>query len=207
MTARITAIYGGTGSGKSYATKRALSRSARFIVFDPQHEYGPVCGGEVVSSPPELIRAMNDNYRHFKIAYQPEGDRIMSDELDIVSKVCWDWSEYLPGLTLVIEEANLGYPPEQLPADKRGVQRLILQGRHREVKLVAITQRPKLIHPNLRGEAQRMVVFRLQNYSDLQVLKEMVGPDYINEISNLQPQESLTFELNRKTAANENFSI
>jgi hypothetical protein len=207
--ARITTIYGGTGCGKSTYVKRALSGARRVVVFDPQGEYGPHCGGEVARSPVDLLKAMEQDWVGYRIAYQPDGMADMVEELDRVAKVLWDTQEIASGMaaTLVIEEANIGYPNEKLPKGKRGVQRLVLQGRHVDVRLVAVSQRPANVNTDLRGNAGRVLIFRLAEYVDRQAIVKMFGPDYLVKIRGLRQFEYVEFFDGDLVAANDNFSI
>jgi len=205
---RITTVYGATGSGKSHLVKGALARARRIIVFDPQHEYGSVCGGEIVSNAGEMIEAMAGDMRGFKVAYQPKGEADMVEQLHTVACALWDWQDVVPGTaTLVIEEANRGYPNEKVPAKLRGMQKLVLQGRHRNIQLVGISQRPALVNPDLRTNAGRVVLFRLADYSDRQTVGRMFGPNYISNVSVLQDRESISFINGVPAPANDNFSI
>lgn len=197
MTApRITTVYGSTGSGKSYFTKRALQGARRVVVFDPQDEYAAHGFDRCTSIAEVFEQGMADDWRGYRLAYVPHPEADMVDELHYLARGLWASQEAAGTMRacLVIEEANRGYPNQALPKDRRGVQALVLQGRHARIDIIAISQRPALVNPDLRGNADRVVIFRLAEYRDRQTIGQMFGPEYIKEVKGLQDQRHLLFD-------------
>ena len=125
----------------------------------------------------------------------------MVQALNDAATVIWDMQEAegMDGMPvrLVVEEANRGYPNERMPANLRAMQRLVLQGRHRSIRLTAISQRPALVNTDLRGNADTVIIFRLAGYNDRKTISQMFGPDYIDKIRGLEDREFVTFERGR----------
>ncbi|MEQ8585932.1 MAG: DUF87 domain-containing protein [Thalassobaculaceae bacterium] len=206
---RITTVYGSTGSGKSTFTKRALQGARRVIVFDTQDEYEAQGFVRCTSMAEVFEGAMADDWRGYRIAYAPDGEADMVAELHHLARGLRASQKAAGGMpaTLVIEEANRGYPNQQMPADRRGVQALVLQGRHENINILAVSQRPSNVNPDLRGNADRMVVFRLPSKLDRQRLADEVGHEYINDFRRLKDHEYMLFERSEFIAKKSNFPI
>lgn len=178
--AELFLVVGRRGSGKSTLTKGLLKGRPKVVVFDPRNEYGAASGWTVAYTRTEVLKAMKRNWaRGFHIAYVPEaGNEI--EALHKLTLICWAaQSPYEDGrdtrkLTLVIEEADLSYPATALPRDLSGMQRVVNQGRHVGIEVIAVTQRPALISRNFRGNVATSYVFPLADEDDqIAVLKKL----------------------------------
>lgn len=164
---RVTCIYGSTGSGKSTLAKALLKGRPKVVVFDPMGEYRGR-GWTVCRDIAGARRAMVAQWSKSAIRVSlscPEGDEKTAAAL---ANLCWQAQANFPRdprpLTLVLEEANLAYPNRQnLPP---GLKRATLQGRHRGINLLVITQRPALVSTDLRGQATQINVFQLPGPHD-----------------------------------------
>ena len=177
--AKITAVYGRRGSGKSTLVQSLLKGRKRVVVFDPMAEFASQRGFVRVSCFRDLVAALRKGWgRGFKIAFVPDDD--FKKVLHGISHVLWGaQAPYDAGrddrkVTLVVEEMNLCYPPKDLPAGQEGFVRAILQGRHRGIEIIGVTQRPALVHPNFRSNAHDTYVFALEDHQDVQAIRRRV---------------------------------
>ena len=178
--ARCTAVYGRRGSGKTTLVKGLIKSSDRLVVFDPMGEYARAPGfRRAVSVAGVLVHLKSGWGRGFRIAYDAGGAYI--NRLHSLSLLLWQAQEpYDRGadrrkLTLVVEEMNLGYPASGLPRGQDAFTRLVLQGRHRGIEVVGVTQRPALVSANFRSNVAETYVFPLEDEIDVAVILKKIG--------------------------------
>jgi len=171
----VVAIYGTTGSGKSTCFRQRFMTRDRLVVFDVCEEYDLPT---IAASPVDLIRAMKPGKGGFRISYRPTSMDLPL-ELHRLATALWERQKIdadpVP-VTLAIEEANSCYGVNQLPRDQRGMDKLVLQGRHQRVSLVAVTQRPSLISANLRGNLSDIFCFPLTFPEDRRLVGNLIPP-------------------------------
>lgn len=182
--AKCIALYGRRGSGKTTKARALMRGYSRVIVFDAVGEFAREAGFTSALERRDLWAAVKTRWRKgWKIAYQPGGSGDFAGELHRLSDQLWrvmagyESGAYPHKVLLVVEEANLAFPSERLPADKRGFLRLVLQGRHRGIEIMAITQRPALIHPDFRGNVSETFCFALEDENDKRVIERKIGRD------------------------------
>ena len=188
--ATITAVYGRRGTGKSTLVKSILRDRSRVVVFDPTGEYARLRGYAAAATIAAVRDHMKQGWkRGFRIAYVPRWDHI--GELHDLTEFVWAaQAPYDDGrdhrqVTLVVEEANLAMPASQLPRDKGGIVRAILQGRHRGIEIIGVTQRPALVHPNFRGNAAETWLFALEDYNDIGTVRRWLGDGVADQLKGL----------------------
>lgn len=194
--ARCLTLYGCRGSGKSTRAKQLISEHARIVAFDPMAEYAEERGFIKCSSLIEVRDALRKNWnKNFKIAYVPNSD--MMSRLHHLSELIWHvQAPYGAGkdsrkILLIVEEANMGYPNQKMPPQFFGIQRLVLQGRHRGVGIMAITQRPALVSADLRGNVDEVYVFQQSQQLDINAIMGVIGREQESAIRALKPHEYL----------------
>lgn len=178
--AELILVVGRRGSGKSTLTKGLLKDRPKVLVFDPRAEYSGR-GWAVCRSRSDVVKAMRRGWQSgFHIAYVPEAG-IEAEELHRLTLICWQaQSPYESGsdprkLTLVVEEADLSFPVVRLPAEISGMQRVVNQGRHAGIEVIAVTQRPALVSKNFRGNVATSYVFPLADEDDQQAMLKKLG--------------------------------
>jgi hypothetical protein len=165
--ARCIFVAGRRGSGKTTFTRAAVEASPRVVAFDPIGQYGREFGWPMADTLAGLHDLLTRCWRAmpWHVAFTPPGD--YPRELHRLS--IYLWHAQLPyerrrdrkKLVLVVEEMNLSVPVHALPADQRGFMRLVLQGRHRGVEIIGVTQRPALVSADFRSMAAETVLFPL----------------------------------------------
>lgn len=194
--ARCLTLYGCRGSGKSTKAKQLISEHRRVVAFDPMAEYAEEKGFIKCLTLKEVRDALRKNWhKDFRIAYVPNGN--MMDRLHHLSELIWHVQQpYGEGkdsrkVLLIVEEANMGYPNQKMPPQYFGIQRLVLQGRHRGVGIMAITQRPALVSADLRGNVDEVYVFQQSQQLDINAITGVIGKEQESNIRALKPHDFL----------------
>lgn len=185
--AKLMAIFGMRGMGKSAITKKLLRDHKRVVVFDPQEEYGSLPGFRRVDSYAALDAAIRAGWvRGYRIAYCP-GYKFHPQKLSDICEMLYQFQAGY-GVThgnkicLIVEEMNTSYPHHQLPGHCQGMNAVILQGRHRGLEAIGIAQRPALIHRNYRSNAEEGYCFMLGEPKDFQAVGEKFPEKHHREI-------------------------
>lgn len=197
-------IFGRTGCGKSHLARSRLRGRRRVVVFDPMGDYGGSGSGfRTVASVAEMADEMATDWEGFRLAYRPDVEGDMPGQLHDVARAVWRITEgYQDGrsrlpLILAVDEANTSMPATQLPAGQRGMQALILRGRHRGVSVWAISQRPALVSADFRGNMHRLIAFALPSLNDRRALGELYGPEVYQAVSGLDGRRYVEIEHGR----------
>jgi hypothetical protein len=196
--ARCLTLYGCRGSGKSTRAKTLLKEYPRVVAFDPMAEYAKDKSlgfrrADTIKDVRDLLKA---NWaKPFKISYVPSGDFV--SRLHHLSELIWHVQKpYDDGrdnrkILLLIEEANMGYPNQKLPPHLTGAQRLVLQGRHRGVEIMGITQRPALVSADFRGNVDEVYIFKQSQPLDIAAITGVIGKEHEAAIRALDTHEYL----------------
>jgi DNA helicase HerA-like ATPase len=191
------AIWGRRGAGKSTLAKKLLGGHRRVIVFDPMGEYA-LRGFRVCGSLEAVLRVLKANWsRGFRIAYVPSGD--FPRMLHGLATLIWHaQAPYQTGadrreLLFVVEEMNLGYPATKLRADYSGMTKITLQGRHRGISIIGISQRPAGVSADFRGMVAQTYVLPLSTALDLRAVTDVYGREHDRALRALRPHAWLRF--------------
>lgn len=198
--AELILVCGRRGSGKSTTTKQLLKAAPpKLVVFDPQREYGGK-GWIALRTFPELLKAIHSKWkRGFRISFEPKAGQEVK-ELDKLAKLLWKVQEpYDEGLDdrqlmLVVEEANLGMPNHQLPDGITGMSRIINQGRHMGINVIAVTQRPALVNKTFRANCARSYIFALAERDDQAQILRSIGNEYQKTLRTMGNYQFLVVE-------------
>lgn len=198
--AAIECVFGFRGAGKTTYIRSRIANNKRLIVFDPVGEYGeagkrggirPVSAHDLV---PALRRARKMNMR---LAYTPPPG-LESSHLDTLCGLLMAYQEpYKAGvdtrkITLVIDEADTAYGHKAKPG--HAFETVIRRGRHWGIEVIAATQFPTQVKPDLRRNASRTVIFPLGDASAMQYVCSFLGSDYKDAVRELQPHHALVYE-------------
>jgi len=91
-------------------------------------------------------------------------------------------------LTLIVEEMDLSVPNHATPKGMGGFKRLVLQGRHRGVEIIGVTQHPALVPIWFRINCAERYLFAL-GVEDHGVM----GARYRAELASLTPHRFVRF--------------
>jgi hypothetical protein len=169
-----TLIIGKTGSGKTVHALRRSAQSDRLLIFDTNgHDYA---AGVVIYTLADLRKFWRRCYQgKFRIIYRPENERPEFSEVAELVFACGN-------MTVVIEEADTFCRPQQVDL---ATWKILKRGRHRDLRVIMITQRPFGIDRTVTSQADEIVVFRTEEPRDLAYLEDRIGKDAVSKIVTL----------------------
>lgn len=167
--ARIMAIIGASGSGKSYFVKSRLLKPAaaraRLIVWDYMREYDEIA--QPVDSIPALVDAVKA--KRFAVAFRPSFDNDMrARQFDQFCRIGY----ILGNCTMVIEELAFVTMPSYAPGSWSMVT---CTGRHKGLTVIGCSQRPAQIDKNFLGNCSTVHTGRLNDANDIRVMARVLA--------------------------------
>ncbi len=187
------------GSGKTTRVQYLISLAPRVVCFDPTGQYGRPprargYGWPCAATLPELHATVSPRWQGppWRAALTVAGDFEL--ELHKLSVYLWHaQAPYESGrdrkkLTLIVEEMDLSVPNHRLPKGMHGFQRLVLQGRHRGIEVIGVTQHPALVALSFRINCAERYIFPL-GVEDHGVM----GARYRGELASLTPHRFIRF--------------
>jgi len=188
------AVFGRRGFGKSTLVQSLTRGAPRAVAYDPVGEYHRALGWARADTVADVVAHFKTHWRHgFRVALTIGGDHIAS--LHRLSLFLWEAQRhYETGadrrpLVLVVEEMNLSVPNHAIAAYARGFLSLVLQGRHRGVGIVGVSQRPSLVSADFRSMVEARYTFGLGEPSDALAFPR----EYRETILTLPPHHYLKF--------------
>ena len=178
----IELIFGKRGCGKSYLAKKLVADLRRSIVFDTLGEYTE---GVVVETIENLATIWKNVYdKGFRFIYQPLDPEC---EFEKICELIYDCGN----LTFLVEEVDCFCNPLSMGLNFKSI---IQRGRHKNISLIGITQRPHGISRLLTSQAKKMSVFNTTEPRDLQYFTEIFGEDFVKKISELKQYEYVCWQ-------------
>jgi hypothetical protein len=181
-TDHVAGRFGARDSGKSHDVKAELAASSppRLIIIDAMDEYG--AHAERVATLVDLVRRSSGP--EWRLRYVPpdvgtEAERLARSEM--FCKLAWARGR----LRMVIEEAQLYTRASSAPP---AWAQCTLRGRHRQIAIDAITQRPALIDKNFFSNATWLRTGRLNFEPDVQCMAQALRVDRLT-VGALQGRE------------------
>jgi hypothetical protein len=184
-SARVRCVYGRTGMGKTTLAVMLAEEDSR--VSARRGWRACVTRNAVKAAVIEGVRR-----GRFRIAYAPDArttDPVA--EADFLADVARAAQANYPSdptpILFLIDEANLAFPTELARTARcAGIRSLILQGRHRGVRLLFVTQRPANIGADARANAGEVFAFSLVFPRDVAAVSEY-APEADRHLRTLAP--------------------
>ena len=186
--ADVVAVYGRRGSGKSTRARRFAAMAPRLVVVDPNAEPAWSRLARPVADVAELRRAVaRSPYSHRLVVHT--GKRKPFEVAEEVADEVWQSQDVACraglGTLLVVDEASLCIPSRG--RFQEAVNACALQGRHRLVGLVIVSQRPALVRADVRTQARASYWHDCPGTLDRRALRDEAGPDAVDLLRALPP--------------------
>lgn len=191
--AKIIAIYGKRGSGKSYLAKQMVKNTKHLVVFDPLGEYHKegCVPFNPVKDKKRLILYIRDNLKKgFKIAIQPDETvnytNIWNDLWDLFKKVQQPYKDEKINrkITFLIEEMSVVIPNKNGTNILKAVQAFNL-GRHWGFNVIGVSQRPPQVHCDFEGQCEEEYYFSLKSGADYKRFGDTIGREWLPTLKKL----------------------
>jgi hypothetical protein len=166
-------VAGMTGSGKSTFASAIGSRWDRVLVYDPNVDDVAVVPNSTVAYGLKSALAALPG----RVIYRPAGQE-SGDPGNCFGVLC-DRVYELGGHGVVVHEAA-DFGATDRETDPR-IVRLVRAGRHRNVPIVAVTQRPVNVARVWKSEASHLVCFYLVDPDDRRTMAGYMGPAVVTD--------------------------
>ncbi len=184
---KISLIFGKRGAGKSYLAADQLSRFDRVVIFDTLGEYKQ---GVIFDSAGDLARFWKTCYRgKFRLIYRPTRP---AEEFDAIAKLVWECGD----LCFLVEEIDCFGSTQKIPEHFANI---IQRGRHKNITLIGVTQRPYGIHRLLTSQAKEICVFNTNEPRDREYLRLLLGQEIDGKLDQLKEYEFIRWEDSAET--------
>jgi len=164
---KITLIFGKRGSGKSYLARKLVEKEPRLMIFDTMGEYdnGVIF---VTEKSEQFLEFWRKVYRgRFRIIYRP----IKPDtEIEQICVLVYA----LGNCCFLVEEIDCYCTAYQISDTFAAI---VQRGRHKNIKLIGITQRPYGINRLLTSQAKEIFVFNTNEPRDREYLRILLGQE------------------------------
>lgn len=176
------AVFGASGSGKSYYVKQIVKKWGRALIWDPDNEYGEIPNIQTARTPAEVMSFIN-SASNVKVRYVPMTiDRKLLEKcFDFISLAAFIW-----GNCLYVGEEIADVTTPSKAAGGWGV--VLRRGRKRGVKVIGVSQRPAECDKTLFTQARYIRTGRLDGEGDKQRLATTLGApvDWVKRLGDLE---------------------
>lgn len=176
---KITLIFGKRGSGKSYLAKKLIENEHRIVIFDVMSEYtdGVLFGTEDFEKFIEFWRKVY--HRNFRLIYRPIRP---VEEVEQIGELVYS----LGDCSFLCEEIDCVCSTNKISDNFAAI---IQRGRHKNITLIGITQRPFGINRLLTSQAKEIYVFNSNEPRDREYLRILLGQDIDSKLDSLKQFE------------------
>ena len=178
--ARVVAIMGSTGSGKTSYLRQVLGKRKRrrTVIWSPKEDidnYAALYGGQVVTTAGEALAALKAAGRGpVHIVFKPRLVRAVDEaQFDAVCKMAM----LARDVTFIVDELHTVTKPSWAPD---GWRKLVMMGRGYGAEVFGLSQRPASVDKDFFGNLSTMHTRRLAYAEDAKVVARTLA---------VQPQE------------------
>jgi len=180
--ADIIAVFGGSGSGKSYRCCELIAKDKRLVVWDSMEAYDnlTIVDGDLL----ELMKIITRR-KAFKVAFRP-AFKDMATTFGQFCRLVYG----VGNLRVVVEELNEVTKPSYAPHEWKSV---CSRGRHRGLHVVGLSQRPASVDKDFIGNATEIYAGRLNYDKDWMSLSSKFGKE-ARKLATLEKQKQLHWQ-------------
>ncbi len=187
---KIILIFGKRGSGKSYLANKLISQEQKLLIFDTLSEYTE---GVVFEDYPKFAEFWKLVYRHpYRLIYRPLKP---TEEINTIAGLVYTIGD----CCLLVEEIDCYCTSYQIGDEFAHV---IQRGRHKNITLIGVTQRPYGIHRLLTSQAKEIYVFNTNEPRDRDYLRILLGQEIDAKLDGLEQYQYVKW-----TDGNDNLEI
>jgi DNA helicase HerA-like ATPase len=181
---KITLILGKRGTGKSYLANKLIQSERRLLIYDTLSEYetGVIFDTEHAEQFKEYWRHVYR--RNFRLIYRPLNPEA---EIDEIAELVFA----LGDMTLLVEEVDCYCTSYQI---SDAFAHIVQRGRHKNISLIGVTQRPFGIHRLLTSQAKEIYVFGTNEPRDRDYLKLLLGEQIEAKLDQLKQYEYVRWQ-------------
>lgn len=162
---KIHLILGIRGTGKSTKAKEILKTRPRVLIYDTLCEYKD---GLIVEDYKTLCETWKKVHgQNYKLVFQPV------DPLESFGDIC-ELVYSCGDITFLVEEIDTFLSLNPAGLDRRFLN-IVQRGRHRDIELIGITQRPYTMPAILRSQCKELYTFRQFEQRDIEWLRGILG--------------------------------
>lgn len=174
---KIILIFGKRGSGKSYLAEKLIENEQRLLIFDTLGEYTE---GVVFEDYEKFTEFWRRIYQHpYRLIYRPlKPDAEIEKIADLVYTI--------GDICFVVEEIDCYCTSYQI---SESFAHVVQRGRHKNITLIGITQRPYGINRLLTSQAKEIYVFNTNEPRDREYLRILLGQDIDGKLDSLKQYE------------------
>jgi len=180
---RIRFVCGMRGHGKTTLARELADPAPRLLAFDPFQEQDCL----------QLeLEAFRDYLDQAAVAGRLDRFRLglvgAAEQGEDLCALAWVMGQKLEGKPLVVllDEADMVAQPGQEPDVFR---RVVSQGRHAGIEVIACTRRPAEVSRLITSSAHELYIFRTQEPRDLAYFRGLLAADLVDTIAELKPFE------------------
>lgn len=180
---KVILLLGKRGSGKSYLARDMLKNYNRYLVFDTIGEYSNqgVCFQDLKELG-EFWEKFID--KKFRLIYQPLNPYKIIEaetgktEFDLICDLVWECED----MALIVEEMDAFCGSAGI---SDSFANIVQRGRHRNITLIGISQRPYGISRLISSQAKEIYSFIMTEPRDIEYLSQYIGKD-VDKIRDLK---------------------
>ncbi len=179
---KIILIFGKRGSGKSYLAQKLIDNESRLVIFDTLSEY---TDGVVFEDYEKFAIFWRRIYQHpYRLIYRPlEPDQEIENIAELVYTI--------GNCCFVVEEIDCYCTAYQI---SESFAHVVQRGRHKNITLIGITQRPYGINRLLTSQAKEIYVFNTNEPRDREYLRTLLGQEIEAKLDQLDQFEYVKWE-------------
>jgi len=174
----ITMVLGRRGSGKSVKVRNLTKQLDRVVYYDTLGK--DYTDGVIIYNLDDLKAFWRRHYKgKFRIIYRPENPE---EEFPAVCNLVYTCTS----MHFVVEELDTYFRQGQTC---REFNRLVYRGRHANIDMIGVSQRPFGYGRSLTSQAKEWYVFSTREPDDLTWMKKYFGQEFTAQLEQLNPQD------------------